>query len=98
MTYHPDCTLPTDLLDHLAEGGLEALPDAMRLLLNVAMLLERQTFIGAGPYERSAERQAHANGFKDKTLQTRLGTVTVAVPQVREGGFYPQSLEKGVRS
>jgi len=98
MTYHPDCTLPTDLLDHLTEGGLAALPEAIRLLLNTAMLLERQKFIGAGPYERSAERQAHANGFKDKTLQTRLGAITVAVPQVREGGFYPQSLEKGVRS
>jgi putative transposase len=98
MTYHADCTLQEELLDQIAEGGLAALPDALRLLLNAAMLLERQKFIGAGPYERSAERQAHANGFKEKTLQTRLGAVTVAVPQVREGGFYPQSLEKGIRS
>ena len=98
MTYQPDCTLPTDLLDHLTEGGLEALPDAMRLLLNAAMLLERQKFIGADPYQRSAERQAQANGFKDKTLHTRLGALTVAVPQVRQGGFYPHSLEKGIRS
>src|SRR5919206_4634445 len=98
MTYHPDCTLPTNVLNQIAEGGLAALPDALGLLLNTAMLLERQKFIGAGPYERSAERQAHANGFKDKTLQTRVGALTVAVPQVREGGFYPQSLEKGVRS
>src|ERR671933_2151807 len=98
MTYHPDCALPTEVLEQLADGGLEALPEAIRLLINAAMLLERQKFIGSGPYERSTERQAHANGFKDKTLQTRLGTLTLAVPQVREGGFYPQSLEKGVRS
>jgi len=98
MTYHPDCTLPEGLLDHIADGGLAALPDAFRLLLNAAMLLERQKFIGAAPYERTAERQAHANGFKDKTLQTRIGAIPVAVPQVREGGFYPQSLEKGIRS
>ena len=98
MTYHADCTLPADLLDQIAAGGLAALPDALRVLLNAAMLVERQQFIGAGPYERSAERQAHANGFKDKTLQTRLGALTVTVPQVREGGFYPQSLEQGVRS
>ncbi len=98
MTYQPDCTLPTDVLEYLTEGGLEALPDAIRLLLNTAMLLERQKFIGAGPYERTADRQARANGFKDKTLQTRVGALTVAIPQVREGGFYPQSLEKGVRS
>jgi putative transposase len=98
MTYQPNCTLPEDLLDQIADGGRAALPDALRLLLNAAMLLERQQFIGAGPYERSVERQAHANGFKDKTLQTRVGALTVAVPQVREGGFYPQSLEKGGRS
>jgi putative transposase len=98
MTYQGDCTLPTDVLEFLTEGGLEALPEAIRLLLNTAMLLERQKFIGADPYQRTAERQAHANGFKDKTLQTRMGALTVAIPQVREGGFYPKSLEKGVRS
>src|ERR671927_350147 len=98
MTYHPDCTLPLEILEQIADGGLDALPDAIQLLINAAMLLERQKFIGAGPYQRTPERQAHANGFKDKTLQTRLGTLTVDVPQVREGGFYPQSLDKGVRS
>ena len=98
MSYQPDCTLPTDVLEQLAEGGLEALPDALRLLLNAAMLVERQQFIGAGPYQRTPARHAHANGFKDKTVQTRMGVLTLDVPQVREGGFYPQSLEKGVRS
>ncbi len=66
MTYQPDCTLPEELLDTIADGGLAALPDAFRLLLNAAMLLERQKFIGVGPYERSAERQAHANGFTQR--------------------------------
>ena len=98
MTYHPDCTLPEGMLEQIADGGFDALPEAIRLLINAAMLLERQQFIGAKPYERSAERQAQANGFKDKTLQTRFGALTLAVPQVREGGFYPHSLDKGVRS
>jgi transposase-like protein len=86
------------MLDQIADGGLDALPEAIRLLLNAAMLLERQQFIGAAPYQRTPARQAHANGFKEKTLQTRLGALTVDVPQVREGSFYPQSLDKGVRS
>ncbi|MBA3948076.1 MAG: IS256 family transposase [Herpetosiphonaceae bacterium] len=98
MTYQADCTLPSDLLEQISEGGFDALPDAIRLLLNTAMLLERQKFLGVDPYARSAEHQAHAHGFKEKTVQTRLGALTLAVPQVREGGFYPQSLEKGVRS
>jgi putative transposase len=98
MTYQPDCTLPEGMVEQIADGGLDALPEAIRLLINAALLLERQHFIGAGPYQRTPERQAHANGFKDKTLQTRVGAINVAVPQVREGGFYPQSLEQGVRS
>ena len=43
MTDHPDCTLPEGLLATIADGGLAALPDAFRLLLNAAMLLERQS-------------------------------------------------------
>jgi transposase-like protein len=85
-------------LERLGSEGLEALPEAIRVLLNLAMVLERQQYLNAAPYERSEERQAHANGFKGKTLQTRAGKLTLAVPQVREGGFYPQSLEKGIRS
>ena len=91
-------TLPDDFLESIADNGLDALPEAFRLLLNAAMLLERQKHLQARPYERTEERQAHANGFKEKTLATRLGRITVAVPQVREGGFYPSALEKGIRS
>jgi transposase-like protein len=86
------------MLEQIADSGLDALPEAIRLLLNAAMLRERQTFIGAGPYQRTPERPAQANGFKAKTLQPRVGAMSVAVPQVREGGFYPQSLEQGGRS
>ncbi len=98
MTYHPDCTFPAGMVAQIAEGGLDALPEASRLLLNAAMRRERQQCIGAGPDHRTPERHPHANGFKDKTLQPRLGALTLAVPQVREGGIYPQSLDKGVRS
>lgn len=86
------------LLEHLCADGLSALPEAMRLLMNAAMRAERQQFMGAGPHERTSDRVAHANGFKDKTVRTRVGEITFAVPQVREGGFYPQALEKGLRS
>ncbi len=98
MTYPNDCTLPQDLLELVAEDGLDALPEAFRLLLNAAMLLQRQKHLQADAYERTSERQGHANGFKDKSVTTRLGQITFAVPQVREGGFYPSALEKGIRS
>lgn len=71
----------------------------MRLLLNHAMEVERSKALGARPYERCDTRTGHANGFKPKTLQTRLGEMTVAVPQVRgEVEFYPSALERGRRS
>ena len=40
----------------------------------------------------------YANGYKDKQLKTRLGMLPLKVPQTRDGAFYPQSLEKGLRS
>src|SRR5436853_3552573 len=98
MTYSADFTLPSALLEQLCEQGLDAIPEMMRILINGAMLAERQRFVNAGPYERSNDRTAHANGFKPKTVLTRQGPITFEVPQVREGGFYPHSLEKGLRS
>ena len=98
MIYKSDCTLPTEYLKQLTEQGLEGLPDMIRLMVNEAMRIERDSYLGAKPYERSEARRGHANGYKPKTVKTRVGEVTFAVPQVREGGFYPQSLEKGMRS
>jgi transposase-like protein len=62
------------------------------------MQAERQQYLGLGPYERSPERQDYANGYKPKTVTTRVGDITFAVPQVRQGQFYPSALEKGLRS
>ncbi len=98
MTYQPDCTLSPALLEQLAANGLDALPDLIRIMINTAMQIERQRHLGVGPYERSPERQGYANGYKPKTVTTRVGDITFAVPQVRDGSFYPQALEKGLRS
>jgi transposase-like protein len=98
MTEHSHYTLPAEWLDHIQAQGLEALPDLLTILLNAAMRAEREHHLRARPYEHAPARTGHANGFKPKTVQTRLGALTFAVPQVREGGFYPQALEKGLRS
>ena len=98
MTYKKDCTLPEELLEQVAEQGLESLPELLRIVINAAMAAEREKHLGAKSYERSDERRGHANGYKAKTVATRVGKVAFDVPQVREGGFYPQALEKGLRS
>jgi transposase-like protein len=98
MTYQADCTLSPALLEQLATDGLDALPELIRIMINTAMHAERQRHLGVAPYERSTERQGYANGYKPKTVTTRVGDITFAVPQVRNGSFYPQALEKGLRS
>jgi putative transposase len=98
MTYQNDFTLPTELMNQIVDQGLESLPDLIRTVVNEAMKIERQKHLGAANYERSEERRGHANGYKDKTVRTRLGEINFAIPQVREGGFYPEALEKGLRS
>ncbi len=94
MTHQNDYTFA----DELAEKGLEAIPEMMRVLINNAMQVERSKYLQAGEYERTEDRKGHANGYKPKTVRTRMGEITFAVPQVREGGFYPSALEKGLRS
>ena len=80
------------------EEGAEAFRNVLEKLLNLAMELERSEFLGAEPYERTSRRRDHANGFKDKTVATRVGRLKLKIPQVRHLSFYPKSLERGCRS
>ena len=98
MTHQNDYTFPEGLLEELSKSGLDWLPDIIGTLVNTAMRAEREKYLQAGDYERTEERKGHANGYKPKTVKTRVGEITFAVPQVREGGFYPSALEKGLRS
>jgi transposase-like protein len=82
----------------LKNNGFDALAEAVTVLLNSAMVAERSEHLCAEPYERSAQRVGYANGYKDKFLKTRLGTLSLKVPQTRDSEFYPQSLSKGMRS
>ena len=87
-----------DAVELLKENGFEGLADAVTVLMNSAMIAERSEYLCAAPYERSAHRVGYANGFKDKTIKTRLGALGLKVPQTRDSEFYPHSLEQGLRS
>ena len=82
----------------IMQEGFDGFADAFRMLLNEAMRIERSRHLGAGAWERSESRQGYANGYKPKTMKSRLGELTFAVPQVRDGSFYPSALERGLRS
>ncbi len=89
-----DSKLLQEVIEVLSQEGTEGMAGAFALLLNEAMKRERSEALGAKPYERTEERQGYAN----ETLNTRMGKITVAIPQARGIEFYPQSLEKGTRS
>jgi len=56
------------------------------------------TKIGAEPYERTAERATYGNGYRDRRWDARLGTFTLNVPNLREGGYAPSFIEHRRRS
>jgi transposase-like protein len=90
---------PLDLMIQvLDQHGFDGMARAIQILVNEAMKIERNEALGAQPYQRTSDRRGYANGFKPKTLQTRVGKVELQVPQTRGVEFYPKSLERGVRS
>lgn len=85
-------------MELLIANGFNGIADAVSILMNSAMQIERSRYLKAEPYERTEYRQSYANGYKAKSVKTRVGTVSLAVPQTRDCEFYPQSLERGLRS
>ena len=75
MTCQAQDTESLSAVELIAEHGLEGLPNALAALINEAMRLERERHLGAGPYERSNERCGYANGYKPRTMKTRLGAL-----------------------
>ena len=71
-----------DFLRTLAESVLQILMEA-----------DVEGLIGAGRYERSDERQTYRNGFRDRALDTRLGTLNLRIPKLRQGSYDPPFLE-----
>jgi putative transposase len=99
MTQGKNDNLLANLMELINENGLEMVTETFRILLNEAMKIERDQALGAQLYERTDNRLGYANGYKPKTVDTRMGKLAVDVPQVRGGiQFYPSALEKGCRS
>jgi transposase-like protein len=98
MTHQNESNRFSELVQVLVEEGFDGMAQAMEILLNEVMKLERSQALRASPYERCEERCGYANGYKPKAVKTRVGELQLKVPQARNVEFYPSSLEKGVRS
>jgi putative transposase len=98
MTRQMQSTELDSIVQLLAEHGFDGMAQAIEVLMNEAMKLQRSEALGALPYQRTADRRGYANGFKPKTVNSRLGTLELEVPQTRGVEFYPTVLERGERS
>src|ERR687886_654202 len=80
-----------ELLQKAGDGDfLRAVAEAVLQLL---MGADAEGLIGAGRHERSAERLNYRNGYRDRALDTRLGTLQLRVPKLRQGSYFPPFLE-----
>ncbi len=98
MSYQVENNTMEVLLASVSENGFDGMAKAMQILMNEAMKVERAKYLGSMPYERNPERNDYSNGFKNKTVNTRVGSIDLQVPQVRSCEFYPESLDRGLRS
>ena len=91
-------TLPqsavSDLLDALRAGdGVDLVRESVRMVLQELIETEATETIGAARYERTDTRATERNGSRPKLLTTKGGDVTVAIPKLRTGSFFPSILE-----
>ncbi len=71
-------------MELLIEHGFEGIAESIAILMNSAMQLERSRHLNAAPYERTDRRIGNANGYKDKTMHTRVGEVNWPFPSPEE--------------
>ena len=75
-----------------------AMAKLVEQVLNQVLAAEVTETLQAKPYERTEERQGYRNGFKPRTMTTRVGRLVLSVPQVREGKFSPELFARFQRS
>ncbi|MGH2609956.1 MAG: IS256 family transposase [Tepidiformaceae bacterium] len=77
------------------EGGLAAV---LQAVLNRVLEAEMTEHLGAAPHERTARRRGHRNGYYERDLTLRVGTIELRVPRDREGSFRSELFERYQRN
>ncbi len=81
-----------------AERDSDFLREGMKVLGEALMEIEITQHIGAERYERSDERRGQRNGYRERQWDTRVGSIDLKVPRVRDGSFFPSILEPRKRA
>jgi len=79
------------LVEKYADGDL--FRELGEYILQRLMEIEAEQQIGAGKHERNDERSTHRNGYRDRRLETRMGTMNLKIPKLRSGTYFPSFLE-----
>jgi putative transposase len=79
-------------------GESEQLRQLLEAVVNQVLEAQVAEHVQAEPYERTEERRGYRNGYKPRQLTTRVGTLALRVPQVRDGSFSPELFERYQRS
>jgi transposase-like protein len=79
--------IPIELLEDYLIDQDEGIKKVLTWFLNLVMQLEALQQSGAEPYQRIESRNAHRNGYKERSLKTRIGDITLRKPQFREYPF-----------
>ena len=80
-----------ELLEKAGEGDF--LRSVAEAVLQLLMETDIEGLIGAGRYERNGERTTWRNGFRERSLDTRLGSLQLRIPKLRQGSYFPPFLE-----
>jgi putative transposase len=79
--------IPIDLLEDYLIDQDDGLKKLLTWFLNLVMQIEAMQQAGAEPYQRAESRKAHRNGYKNRSLKTRVGEIQLKKPQFREIAF-----------
>jgi transposase-like protein len=74
-------------------GEADFLRSVAEAVLQLLMEADIEGLIGAGRYERSSERSTWRNGFRERSLDTRLGSLQLRIPKLRQGSYFPPFLD-----
>lgn len=92
-------TLDSELVKGLFLGQApDAIVPLLEAILNQFLQAMATEAVGAAKYERTDERKAYRNGSRERTLNTRIGTITLEVPRLRNGEFSHELFERYQRS
>ena len=86
------------LRKHELDIDSDFLREGVQLMMQMLIELEAGQQIGAGLYERTADRVTHRNGHRTRMWETRVGEVPLKIPKLREGSYFPSLLAPRKRS